>query len=1363
MQRTDQYVANYANGSNNVTVINGATNAATSVPAGSQPTAIAVNPVTNTIYSVNYGSNNVTVIDGEQNATAAVDVGAAASDVAANPQTNMIYVANSGSNTVTAINGVTNATATVNVGTTPEAITVNPVTNMIYVANNDDGTVTVINGATNATVTVPVGANPTAIVVNLVTNMIYVPSLSSNNVTVINGATNATTTITVPNAGAIAVNPATNLIYVVSEGFSGSVTVINGATNATTSVPVGSFPDAIAVNPVTNTIYVANSGNGGSVTVINGATTATTSVSAGFKPTAIAVNPVANMIYLASPTLNHVTVINGVTGATSNVTVGTSLAALTVNPVTNKIYAANSGSGTVTEIDGATNTTQTITVGTTPVALALNPLTNQVYVANNASGNVTVITPGPVGSSNLFTAITPLAGNVSYSATPTFALQATSLYGPTAPPVQEIWYQVDTMTGPWQLLSVVDGAASASLNSLMYGPHTIFAFATDGQEATSVMLASSPVIGKISAYSFIYGDTTPVAVPPAVSLVRGTSAPVTLAGSGSSAITYTLLTQPTQGTLTGTASNLTYTTNNATYIGADSFTYLVGDGLENSAAVTVSIQIIDQVPVATGQNLATSRATPVAFTLSGTGLNALTYTVATPPANGQITGSGTALTYTPNAAFAGNDSFTFTANDGIESSAPATVTIAVVEIAPTAAAQTVSVASGGAVAVTLAGLGSSSLTYNITTPPAHGTLSGTAPGLTYTTSNATFVGADSFAFTVNDGVETSAPATVSVAVVAVGSLAATAQSVSVERGAKATITLSGSSPRALTYTVGTPPAHGTLSGTVPNLSYAAGAIYAGSDSFTFTVSDGVNISAPATVSITVLDSPPMAVNDVYYTASSLLTPFTLPVLANDTDPEGRALTITAVTRAGEGKVSVAANQLSLIYQPEVSFATSGLADTFTYTVSNGDKTATAQVTVLNPFYHRQGNFDGLVTAGTTNAGYLALTLGSAGTFTGSLNVDGAVSAFHGTFSSSGAASVSIARKSPLLLQLQFNEAAGASITVSFLDGVNSYAGTLESQVAVSALNSVAQAGHYTVIIPPPAPLTGTAATATATVTGGEVSGLNLTGGGLGYVTAPLVAISGAGSGATAVAIVNTATGKVTGLTLLTPGSKYGTSPVTVTINPPADSLPGGTGWGALTVGATGVVSVTGQLGDGTAFSCSAYLKADGTFPMYVPLNATTTLGALFGTGAFQNIPNTSDLSAGLTWHKAAQAKAGLYQAGFNTQVTLLGSYYLVMKGASALAFSSVTTPIGTVGLSGGNLSPEINDSISVSTANVVKELGLGADHLKLTINGTTGLITGSFLSTTTSTITGAVFQKQNLAAGLFTRVNLTGNFTLDPQ
>jgi DNA-binding beta-propeller fold protein YncE len=285
-------------------VIDGATNSTTDLP-GAWPfslknvTAAAVNPITNKIYVG--GPGNVTVIDGATNsATTVTDPNAigSPSSIAVNSVTNKIYVANYAIATpgnVTVIDGATNAITTVTDpnAIAPVSIAVNSVTNKIYVANQGDspaqrGNITVIDGATNATTTLtdPNVEAPQSVAVNETTNTIYV--VNANNptgngiggVSVITGATNSISTVTDPNAInpiAVAVDSASNMIYVANQGCfeedscknPGNVTVINGATNAVTTVinPNASNPFALALDSTTNSIYVASA----NVTVIDGA------------------------------------------------------------------------------------------------------------------------------------------------------------------------------------------------------------------------------------------------------------------------------------------------------------------------------------------------------------------------------------------------------------------------------------------------------------------------------------------------------------------------------------------------------------------------------------------------------------------------------------------------------------------------------------------------------------------------------------------------------------------------------------------------------------------------------------------------------------------------------------------------------------------------------------------------------------------------------------------------------------------------------------------------------------------------------------------------------------------------------------
>jgi len=84
-------------------------------------------------------------------------------------------------------------------------------------------------------------------------------------------------------------------------------------------------------------------------------------------------------------------------------------------------------------------------------------------------------------------------------------------------------------------------------------------------------------------------------------------------------------------------------------------------------------------PVATGQSVSTAAGTAVAITLAATDADSttLSYSIVAGPSHGVLSGSGSSRIYTPNAGFAGADSFTFQANDGFSNSNVATVTITV--------------------------------------------------------------------------------------------------------------------------------------------------------------------------------------------------------------------------------------------------------------------------------------------------------------------------------------------------------------------------------------------------------------------------------------------------------------------------------------------------------------------------------------------------------------------------------------------------------------------------------------------------------------------------------------------------------------
>jgi len=146
------------------------------------------------------------------------------------------------------------------------------------------------------------------------------------------------------------------------------------------------------------------------------------------------------------------------------------------------------------------------------------------------------------------------------------------------------------------------------------------------------------------------------------------------------------------------------------------------------------------------------------------------------------------------------------------------------------------------------------LTVTTATAPPHGTLAMNANGSFTYTPAANYNGPDSFNYTISDGKGGTASASVNITVTPVNDApVANAQSVTTAEDTSANIALTGSDVEgsALTFSVVTPPAHGTLSGTPPSLAYTPAANYNGPDSFTFKVNDGTVDSGVAAVSIIV--------------------------------------------------------------------------------------------------------------------------------------------------------------------------------------------------------------------------------------------------------------------------------------------------------------------------------------------------------------------------------------------------------------------------------------------------------------------------------------------------------------------------------
>ena len=137
--------------------------------------------------------------------------------------------------------------------------------------------------------------------------------------------------------------------------------------------------------------------------------------------------------------------------------------------------------------------------------------------------------------------------------------------------------------------------------------------------------------------------------------------------------------------------------------------------------------------------------------------------------------------------------------------------------------------------------------------------------------------------------------------------------------------------------------NGLVSFTGTSVTYTPNADFFGSDSFTYTISDGNGGTDTATVSVTVnsVNDGPDAVDDSRSVDEDGV--LTFDPRGNDSDPDGDSLTVTGVGSASNGSVSFTGT--SVTYTPNADFFGS---DSFTYTISDGNggtDTATVSVTV----------------------------------------------------------------------------------------------------------------------------------------------------------------------------------------------------------------------------------------------------------------------------------------------------------------------------------------------------------------------------------------------------------------------------------
>jgi large repetitive protein len=419
---------------------------------------------------------------------------------------------------------------------------------------------------------------------------------------------------------------------------------------------------------------------------------------------------------------------------------------------------------------------------------------------------------------------------------------------------------------------------------------------------------------------------------------------------------------------------ITYTPN-ANFNGSDTITYTISDAAGGFATTTVAVIVtpVNDVPVAGNDSATTTEDAPVTIPVlandSDADGNPLTITSALSPNGTLVINPDGTISFTPAANFTGPATITYTVSDGNGGTATATVTVNVTPVNDAPVAVNDSAVTSEDMQLTISVLGNDSdvdgdMLSVVNAVAGNGSVVINPDGTITYTPNANFNGTDTVTYTISDGNGGFSTATVTVTVAPVNDPpVANPDQVTTDEESPVTIPVLANDRDAdgdpLTVTAASAPNGVVTVNPDGSLRYVPNANFFGTDTISYTVSDGRGGLTTTTVTVVVrpVDDAPVARPDAATTNEDM--PVSLNVLTNDSDPDGNPLTVVSAT-APNGTIIIGPDG-RITYTPNANF---NGTDTITYRVSDGVggfATSTVTVTVI-PVNDAPVDGDEMVTA-----------------------------------------------------------------------------------------------------------------------------------------------------------------------------------------------------------------------------------------------------------------------------------------------------------------------------------------------------------------------------------------------------------------